>query len=104
MLETAVRDRFHDLRLKQQVAERSAVDTDVGTFGASSRDGQVALLGFTVSDRSICARRDCRAIGRLDLLVGVVDEVFLAGRHGGGCSWVGEGLEVVIVRRVRLLP
>lgn len=86
MLEAAVRDGFHDLRLKEEIAKAGAVYTDVAAFalgGAGTSHSEVALLGFAVS-RGWCS---CgRVIGGLELFVGVVDQVFFAGCHGG--EWV----------------
>lgn len=82
MLEPAVRDGLHDLRLQEEVAEAGAVNADVRAFtlGTGSSDCQVAFLAF--------ATGSCRgAIGGgcgLNLLIGVVDQVFLAGRHCRG--------------------
>jgi hypothetical protein len=90
MLEAAVRDGLHDLRLEEQVAEAGAVDADVGTLalaGAGSSDGKVALLVAVGGGRGAIGGG-----GGLDLLIGVVDQVLLAGRHAdawetGGSRW-----------------
>ena len=84
MLETAVHDGLHDLGLEKQVAEGAGVDADVRAVtagGACSSNIRVAVLGRAVSGRRVGRGG---AIGGLDLLVRIVDEVFFAGRHGDG--------------------
>jgi hypothetical protein len=86
MFEAAVRDSAHKLVLQQEVAETGGVDADVAAlFVASSVAGGEAALSRS---RAAVGGR----LGGLDLLVGVVNEVFLV-RHGecsvgssGGCD------------------
>lgn len=94
MLETAICDGLEKLRLQEKVAETGRVNTDITALalvGASSRDGQIALLSLAVRGSS-CAGSACSAVGGLELLVGVIDEVFLA-RHGGSVCVVLVGVE-----------
>jgi hypothetical protein len=83
MFESAVGDGSHELVLQQKIAETGGVDANVAAL----------LLAGRVR-RSEAALRSCRAtvggrLGWLDLLIGVVDEIFLV-RHGElGSSGVG---------------
>lgn len=88
MLETAVGDGAKKFGLQQEIAETGRVDTDVTALGgcSSSGRGSIALLLVSIGGGTISGG-SC-GFGGLELLVGVVDEIFL-GRHGEG------GLEVV---------
>jgi hypothetical protein len=71
MFETAVADGANQLRLEQEVAETSRVDADVGTFLVDiAAGGKLALLAVGGSGGLVAA----------DLLVGVINEIFLL-RH-----------------------
>lgn len=75
MLETAVADGAEELRLEHEVAEAGGVDADIAALlvdGAAR--GELGLLAVGGGG----------GLRRLDLLVGVVDEILLV-RHGGGC-------------------
>lgn len=84
MLEAAVRNGLEKFRLQEEVAEAGGVNTDVRTLGlvGAARDCEITLLRITVGSAS-GTRRAGSAIGGLELLVGVIDQVFLA-RHGVG--------------------
>jgi len=89
MFEATVRDCSYELVLEQEVAETGRVDADVAALlVACSITGGDAALGCS------CAAVGGR-ISRLDLLVGVVDEIFLV-RHDGLCVRV----RVCVVCRV----
>jgi hypothetical protein len=76
MFEATVRDCSYELVLEQEVAETGRVDADVAAL----------LVACSVTGGDAAFVRSCAAVGRrisgLDLLVGVVDEVFLV-RHDG---------------------
>lgn len=95
MFESAISDSFQQLRLEQEVAEGSRVNTDIGAFGlvgARSSHSEVTFLCFAVrGERS----GGCRSVSGLDLIVGVVDQLFF-GRHLCGVVW-GERLVKVLV-------
>lgn len=81
MLETAVGDGAQKLGLQQEVAEASRVNTNITALCGctGSRGGGVSLLLVSIGGGSI-GGGGC-GLGGLELLVGVVDEIFL-GRHG----------------------
>lgn len=70
MLEAAVGDGLHDLRLEQEVAEAGAVDADVAAL-AGSGHAEVAFLALGTASA-------VGGGGGLDLLIGVVDQVLFA--------------------------
>ena len=81
MFEAAISDGFQQLWLQQEVAERSRVDADIrtlGLLGARSSHREVTFLRFTV--RGASSSGSGRAISRLKVVVGVVDQ-FVFGRH-----------------------
>jgi len=75
MFEATIRDRSDELIFEQEIAETGGVNADVAALlvACSITGGEVALV------RSCAAGRGY--LGRLNLLVGVVDEIFLV-RHG----------------------
>jgi len=84
MFEAAVGDGAQKLSFEEEVAETGGVDSDVAALlvGATAGDGQITLLvGSTVS----CGRGSGGGGGRggLELLIGVIDQVFLM-RHDNG--------------------
>lgn len=83
MLEAAVRDSLEKFRLQEEVAEAGGVDADIAALslvGACARYREVALLVAVGGGAS----RVGGAVSWLKLLVGVIDEVLFAGRHGDG--------------------
>lgn len=92
MLEAAVRDSLEKLWFQKKVAEAGGVDADItalGLFAISS----VALLGIAIGGSGTGG-----ALSWLELLVGVIDEVFLAGGHVGGNARVSERCGGVVAR------
>ena len=103
MFEAAVCDGAQKFALQQEIAETGRVDTDVAALlvGAAAGDSQVALLvGVAIGgSRSGGGGGSC---GGLQLLVGVIDEIFFV-RHGEGelaglkdekwRSWVGKDVQ-----------
>lgn len=80
MLESAVANSAEKLWLQKEIAEAGRVDTDVTALLIdTTAGGEVALLSV--------GGRGGRLRG-LDLLVGVVDEIFLV-RHGCGVYRLG---------------
>lgn len=82
MLETAIGDGAKKFGLQQEVAETSRVDADIGALlGVDSLAGghSLGLLAVGGSGGLI-----------VELVVGVVDEIFLGG-HVGGCVVGGGG-------------
>lgn len=80
MLETAVADRAEKLGLQEEIAETGRVNTDIAALLVDvAAGGELALLAVGGGGGLVS----------VDLLIGVVDEIFL-GRHDGG---------VVAVRR-----
>jgi hypothetical protein len=81
MFETAVGDGSNELVLQQEVAETGGVNADIAALLLARRVGcsEAALGSGCVAIR--------RHLGGLDLLIGVVDEIFLV-RHGGLCGGV----------------
>lgn len=75
MFEATVRNRSHELVFQEEVAESRRVNADIRAFLVSS---SVATNG-EITLRSRAAIGGC--LGGLDLLIGVVDEIFLV-RHG----------------------
>jgi len=75
MLESAVGDGSHERVLQQEVAETGGVNADVAALLLAGRIGrsETAFCGCGVA---VGGRLDW-----LDLLIGVVDEIFLV-RHG----------------------
>jgi hypothetical protein len=82
MFEATVRDRSNELVLEKEVAETGRVDADVAALLVASS---------VICSQALCCARGAvgGCLGGLDLLVGVVDEIFLV-RHDGiwsrGCS------------------
>jgi hypothetical protein len=80
MFKSAVGDGPDELVLQQKVAETGGVNADVAALLFAGRVGR--------SEAALC----CVAVGRhlrgLDLLIGVIDEIFLV-RHGGLGGRVG---------------
>lgn len=78
MLETAIADGTEKLGLQKKVAETGGVDADVAALLvdiSAAGGGGVALF----------AVRGSSGLVGLDLLIGVVDEIFLLlARHGVG--------------------
>jgi len=74
MFEATVRDCSYELVLEQEVAEAGRVDADIAALLVAGITSSEASLGS--SPAAVCGH-----LGR-DLLVGVVDEIFLV-RHGG---------------------
>jgi hypothetical protein len=72
MLETAVGDGAKQLSLQEEIAETSRMDTDVAALLVDIvTGGELALLAIGGSRGGLVAT---------DLLVGVIDEIFLV-RH-----------------------
>lgn len=90
MFESAVGDGSHELVLQQEVAETGRVDADVAAllFARRVRRSKAAFGSGSTAVR--------RRLGWLDLLIRVVDEIFLVrhddvvGRSGCGGSGCGE--------------
>jgi hypothetical protein len=84
MFETAIGNRTKQLGLEQEIAETGRVNTDVTTLlvGTAAGHSQVALLGGSGAIGSVGrgGSGDCWLCG-LELLVGVVDEIFLGGHY-----------------------
>lgn len=83
MFEAAVGNGAQKFTLQQEITEAGGVDTDVAALlvGAATGDSQVTfLVGIAIcgSRRSSSSRGCCG----LQLLVGVVDEIFFV-RHDG---------------------
>lgn len=76
MLETAVGDGSNELVLQQEIAETGGVNADIAALLLARR--------IRCSEAALSSR--CIAVGgslsRLDLLVGVIDEIFFV-RHVG---------------------
>lgn len=88
MLESVSLDSAEKFGSQQEVAEASRMDADVAALGCRLCAGfALLLLAVCASGSAIGASGD--SIGRLDLLVGVVDEVFFGG-HGGECGLYGD--------------
>lgn len=90
MLETAVRDSLEKLRFQEEVAEAGGVNTNIAALCfLACCGGRIALLRIAIGGSSAGG-----ALSRLQLLVGIIDEIFLAGRHDGRCVevslWDGE--------------
>lgn len=88
MLETAVTDRAEELRLQQEVAEAGRVDADITALLVDvSAGSELALLSVRVRGRG-------GGLVGVELLIGVVDEIFF-GRHfgGGDLVWLEMGVE-----------
>jgi hypothetical protein len=75
MFEATVRDRSNELVLEKEVAEAGRVDADVAAL---------LVAGGVICSQALCCARGAVGgyLGGLDLLVGVVDEIFLV-RHDG---------------------
>ena len=94
MFEATVRNCSYKLVLEQEIAETGRVDADIAALLVTSVASSEASLGS--SPATICGH-----LGG-DLLVGVVDEIFLV-RHGGwrmerrGLRRGGVGVEVAVM-------
>lgn len=75
MFETAVADRAEKFGLQEEITETGVVNTDVA-----------ALLFDVIGGRELAllAVGGGGGLVGVDLLIGVIDEIFL-GRHVGGC-------------------
>lgn len=94
MLEAAVRDSLEKLWFQEEVAETGRVDTDVASLGlVAGSSAEVALLGIAIGGSSTGS-----AISWLELLVGVIDKIFLAGGHDGGDACVSGRVGVFFAR------
>lgn len=86
MLETAVADRAKKLGLQEEVAEASRVNTDIAALLVDVAAGsELALLAVGGGSGGLVS---------VDLLIGVIDEIFL-GRHDGGWERI-DGFRVVL--------
>lgn len=74
MLEATVADGTEKLRLEHEVAETGRVDANVAAL---------LINGAARGELGLLAVGGGGGLRRLDLLIGVVDEIFLV-RHGGG--------------------
>lgn len=92
MFEAAVGNGAQKFTLQQEVAETGRVDTDVAALlvGAAA-DSQVAFFGGITIAGSGSSCGGGGSSGRLELLVGVVDEIFFV-RHGD-VNWRISGWE-----------
>lgn len=82
MFETAIGNGTKQLGLEQEIAETSRVDTDVTTLliRTTTRDCQVAFLGGSGAIAGFSrSGSDGGWLCGLELLVGVVDEIFFGG-------------------------
>lgn len=71
MFEATVRNRSNKLVFQQEVAEAFRVNADVGAL----------FVALGVRNGELAAGAVGRRLGRLDLLIGVVDQILLV-RHG----------------------
>ena len=76
MFETAVCDGANKLRLQEKVLESGGMDASIAALGGDfTRHG--CLLRIAISSY--------RIVGGIELLVGVVNEIFGFMRHVDGC-------------------
>lgn len=74
------------------------MNSDVAALGlVASSSTEIALLGIAIGGSSTGG-----AFSWLKLLVGVIDEIFLAGGHDGGDAGVSGVMRLVLSRVVRL--
>jgi hypothetical protein len=78
MLEAAIRNGAKELWLEKEIAETRCVYSSIAAFLVPTRSNIIAIFCTIVSSSSCIG--SCSGVVRLQILVGIVDEVFLV-RH-----------------------